>query len=292
MAWHSGLEHCVRESEPLAAHCWLGLGGPAKYFAEPTNQDELVALVQRSREEDLRIQLIGSGSNILVPDEGYDGLVISLPAAAFGRIAVDESMVTAGGAALLSHTIMAAARDGLAGMEGLVGIPGTIGGALHGNAGDRTSDIGNPTESVTVLTRHGELLKRNRDEMTFAYRESSLDEFAIIEARFRLEPEDREELVRRIQKMWIVKRADQPSRERRTACLFKDPMGATANEIIDQAGLKGATEHAAALFDRDANFVIAGDSTTSADVRRLIDTIQTEVHNKLGVELETAIQMW
>jgi UDP-N-acetylmuramate dehydrogenase len=292
MAWHSGLEHCIRESEPLAAHCWLGLGGPAKFFCEPTNQDELISLVQRCREESLSIRLIGSGSNILVPDEGFDGLVVSLPAAEFGRITVDGTTVTAGGAALLSHTIMTAAREGLAGMEGLVGIPGTIGGALHGNAGDRTSDIGNPTESVTVLTRNGELLTRSRNEMNFSYRQSSLDELAIVESRFQLEPEDREELVRRIQKMWIVKSAVQPSRERRTACLFKDPMGATANEIIDQAGLKGATENAAALFDRDANFVIARDAVTSADVRRLIDTIQQQVREKLGVELETAIQFW
>lgn len=251
-----------------------------------------MALVLRCREASLDIRLIGAGSNILVPDEGFDGLVISLPAAAFGRITVDGNTVIAGGAALLSHTIMAAARDGLAGMEGLVGIPGTIGGALHGNAGDRTSYIGHPTESVSVLTRNGELLTRNRDEMNFSYRESSVDEFAIVEARFQLEPEDREELVRRIQKKWIIQSADQPSRERRTACLFKDPMGATANEIIEQAGLKGASEQATSLFDRDANFVIAGDLSTSADVRRLIDTLQRQVHEKLGVELETAIQIW
>jgi UDP-N-acetylmuramate dehydrogenase len=292
MAWYSGLEHCIRESEPLAAHCWIGLGGPAKYFAEPTNQDELVTLVRRSREEELAIRLIGGGSNILVADEGFDGLVISLPAAAFGQISTTGTTITAGGAALLSHTLMAAAREGLAGMEGLVGIPGTVGGALHGNSGDRTSEVGSSTQSVTVLTRNGELLTRHRDEMNFSYRKSSLDEFAIVEAHFQLEHEDREELIRRIQKTWIVRRADQPSRERRTICLFKDPMGATANEIIDQAGLKGVTENGLVLFDRDANFVIAGNSATSDDVRRLIDTIQKQVHEKLGVELETSIQIW
>ncbi len=292
MAWYDGLEYCVRKSEPLAAHCWLGLGGEAKFFAEPTSMDELVMLVQRCRDESINVRLIGDGSNLLISDKGFDGLVLSLPAAAFGQISVKNESVTAGGAAHLSHVVMTAAREGLSGLEGLVGIPGTVGAALHGNAGNRTSHVGNSTDSVTVMTRSGEIATRTRDELNFSYRESSLDELVIVEATFQLEADNREELIRRIQKTWIVKRADQPTRERRTACLFKDPMGAQAKELIEQAGLAGERVHGISLFPRDYNFVLAGEAATSQDVKSLMEIIQRKVHEKLGVELEPAIQVW
>jgi UDP-N-acetylmuramate dehydrogenase len=128
--------------------------------------------------------------------------------------------------------------------------------------------------------------------MQFSYRESSLDELAILEAVFRLEPDDREELVRRVQKNWIVTRASQPSRERRMACLFKDPMGATAHEMIEQAGLRGCTENGVTLFERDSNYLLAGDDASSADVLRMMELVRNRVSQQLSVELETAIQVW
>lgn len=292
MSWYRGFEHCVREAEPLAPHCWLGLGGPATFFAEPTTRDELVTMVQRARDAQLRVQLLGSGSNLLVHDSGFDGLVIRLLAPSFGQITVQDEVLTAGGGAQLGHLIIAAAREGLSGLEGLVGIPGTVGGALHGNAGDQTSHVGNCVQQATVLTRTGELLVRQRDEMQFSYRESSLDELAILEAAFRLEPDDRDELVRRVQKKWIVTRASHPSRERRTACLFKDPMGATAHELIDQAGMRGHTDNGVALYERDSNFLLVSDGATSADVLRLMDLVRQRVAEQLGVELEPAIEIW
>ena len=292
MSWYRGFEHCVREAEPLAPHCWLGLGGAAAYFAEPTLRDELVTIIQRARDANLSMQLLGSGSNILVQDSGFDGLVIRLLAPTFGQISVREETLTAGGGAQLAHVIISAAREGLSGLEGLVGIPGTVGGALHGNAGDRTSHVGNCVQQATVLTRTGELIVRHRDEMQFSYRESSLDELAIIEADFRLEPDDHDELVRRVQKKWIVTRASQPSRERRTACLFKDPMGATAHELIDQAGLRGFSENGVTLYERDSNFLLASDEATSTDVLRMLELVRQRVADELGVDLETAIQVW
>jgi UDP-N-acetylmuramate dehydrogenase len=270
----------------------LGLGGAAAYFAEPTTRDELVTIVERARDADLPVRLIGSGSNILVSDEGFSGLVIRMLAPTFGQITVDADVLTAGGGAQLSHVIISAAREGLAGLEALVGIPGTVGGALHGNAGDRTSHAGNCLEEATVLTRTGEFITRQRDQMHFSYRESSLDELAILEAKFRLEAEDRDELVRRVQKMWIVARASQPSRERRTACLFKDPMGATANELIDQVGMRGYSQNGVSLYERDANFVIASADASSSEVVKLIDKVRQRVSDQLAVDLAIAIQVW
>ena len=158
----SGLEHIVRENEPLAPYTRLGLGGVAEYFAEPTSQDELVAVVKRFTEEGLPIRLIGGGSNVLIKSSGVAGLVIHLGAPAFCEINVSGQSITAGGGTKLSHFVSTAVREGFSGPQRLVGIPGTIGGALHGNSGAHSVDIGTWVESATVLTRSGEVISRGK----------------------------------------------------------------------------------------------------------------------------------
>jgi hypothetical protein len=131
------------------------------------------------------------------------------------------------------------AGAGLAGLEPLVGIPGTIGGALHGNAGSRGGDIGQWTCRAQIMTRDGEIVERQRDELVFAYRQSSLDELVILEAQFELEEEDPVEITKRMQKQWIVKKANLPMAHENTGCIFRNPRGMSAGMLIDQAGLKG-----------------------------------------------------
>lgn len=291
MGW-DGLEHIVRADEPLAPRCALRIGGNAEFFAEPTNRDELLQVVQRSRDEGLAVRLLGGGSNLLVSDAGVKGVTISLAAPEFGKIDVEGNTVRAGGGALLAHVIATAAREGLAGMESLTAIPGTIGGALHGNAGDHNTAVGRFVQSATVLTRSGEAATRKKTDMTFAYRESSLDELAILDAEFVLESEDREELTRRLQKTWIVKRAGHPMGGQAAAYLFKDPLGMTAAELIEEAGVKGASIGGASLFDRDANFVVASPDASTADVLKLMDQVREQVAQQVGVDLETNIQIW
>jgi UDP-N-acetylmuramate dehydrogenase len=288
----SGLEHIVTEAEPLAAHTWLRLGGPAGYFAEPTSQDELVTLVTRCHENDLPVRLLGSGSNVLVRERGVDGMVVLLTAPAFGEIGVQGSVIRAGGGARLGHVVSTAVREGLAGFEQLVGIPGTVGGALHGNAGCHGADVGQVTAGATVMTRSGEILTRRREEMNFAYRSSSLDELVILQAQFELESEDPAELTRRMQKQWILKKASQPPSSENVGCIFKSPGGISAASLIEQAGLKGATVGGAAVSDRDANFITAGSEATSDDVLQLIEMLRSEVSQRLGVELELQLEVW
>ncbi len=292
MSWRTGFEHFIVENEPLAGRCWLRLGGPAEYFAEPTTEQELIELVSRCRAEDVAVRLMGGGSNVLIGDEGLKGVTIGLGATDFATIQVNDQFLTAGGGAGLPHVISSAAREGLAGLEPLVGIPGTVGGALHGNAGDRATDVGSWVDRVTVLTRNGEVLTRGAADMTFSYRRSSLNELAILSATFKLEPDDRDQLTRRLQKLWIMKRSRQPSSEHRTGCLFKDPIGMTAAELIEQAGLKAASSGGASLYDRDPNFVMLQDPASSQDVLRLIDEVRQGVAQQMGVDLETAIQIW
>lgn len=288
----SGLEHIVVEGEPLAAHNWFRLGGTAQFFAEPTNQDELATLIARCRENDTPTRVIGSGSNLLVRDRGVEGVVISLAAPCFGEISVDRQTIKAGGGARLGHVVSTAVREGLAGLDQLVGIPGTVGGALHGNAGDHGADIGQVARTATVLTRGGELITRQRDDMNFAYRQSSLDELVILEATFELEPEDAGELTRRMQKQWILKKASQPTSDEDAGCIFKSPGGMSAASLIEQAGLKGANIGGASVSDRDANFIVAAAGASSDDVLQLIDMLRSEVSQRLGVELELQIDVW
>ncbi len=288
----SEFESIFRTSYPLAACTWLELGGAAEYFAEPRNADELVSLVQRCHEEGIPTRLLGGGSNLLVREEGVRGMVISLADASFGTTSVDGRKLKAGGGAALAHVINESVRAGLAGLEPLVGIPGTVGGALHGNAGSRGGDVGQWADSATVLTRGGEVFERSRDELVFAYRQSSLDELAILDVTFALEQEDAEQLTKRMQKQWIVKKAGQPMSHQRTACLFKNPRGMSASMLIEQAGLAGASFEGAQLSSRHSNFVVVSDDATSSHVLKLIDQIRSRVSERLGVELETQLEIW
>jgi UDP-N-acetylmuramate dehydrogenase len=219
-------------------------------------------------------------------------MVIRLAEAAFADIQVAAGRVTAGGAAKLGHVISSAVREGLAGLEALVGIPGTIGGALHGNAGSRGGDIGQWTRRATVMTRSGEIIERQRDELVFAYRESSLDELAILSAEFELEAEDPEELTKRMQQQWIVKKASQPLGHQSAGCIFKNPRGMSAGMLIDQAGLKGTRIGGAEVNDRHANFIVAEPGATSQDVLRLIELVRSRVADRIGIALELEIQVW
>ena len=288
----SGFEHIVRQAEPLAPHTWFQLGGPAEFFAEPRTLDELQGLVRRCAEEELPIRVLGGGSNVLVRDEGVPGLVVRFAEGAFADIQVAAGRVTAGGAAKLGHVISSAVREGLAGLEALVAIPGTVGGALHGNAGSRGGDIGQWTRRATVMTRSGEVIERQRDELVFAYRESSLDELAILSAEFELEAEDPEQLTKRMQQQWIVKKASQPLGHQSAGCIFKNPRGMSAGMLIDQAGLKGTRIGGAEVNDRHANFIVAEPGAASHDVLRLIELVRSRVADRIGIDLELEIQVW
>ena len=288
----SGLEHIVRANEPLAPFTWFRLGGSAEYFAEPTSIDELGTLVRRFSEADQPIRLLGGGSNVLVRDEGVPGLVIQLSAAPFAEINVQGQTITAGGAAKLGHVISIAAREGLSGLEQLVGVPGTVGGALHGNASTHGGDIGQWTRRATVMTRAGEICTRERDDLRFAYRQSSLDELVIMAVEFQLEHENPVEVTKRMQKLWIVKKSQQPPGDVPTGCIFKDSGGSSAASLIELAGLKGTAVGGAELSDRCANFVTVKPGASSADVLRLVELVQTQVAERLGVHLEMQIDVW
>lgn len=283
----------VAESEPLAPLTWFRLGGPAQYLARPRGRDELIALLTRCREAGLPSRILGGGSNLLVRDEGVQGVVIHLESPAFSDVSVEGRSVQAGAAVPLTALISQTARAGLAGLEILTGIPGTVGGALRGNAGGRGGAIGQFVRSVTVIDAKGEVQVRERDDLVFGYRESNLDEPVILSAEFELEPGDPESVVKRMRRIWIVKKENQPYGHQSSGSIFRDPSPeVSARVLIEQSGLKGAREGLAEVSDRHANYIIAQPGAKAADVLALIERIRSQVRLQFGYELEPQIQIW
>ncbi|QDT16374.1 UDP-N-acetylmuramate dehydrogenase [Alienimonas californiensis] len=284
----------VVTDEPLAPKTWLRVGGPAQHFAEPTSREQLQALVARCAETGTNCRLLGGGSNLLVRDEGVSGLVIRLPKEHWSDLTIDaeSGTVTVDCGAPLSHLVAETVKAGLAGLETLVGIPGTVGGALHGNSGGRHADVGSVCESVEVMTRSGEIFTRTRDELSFGYRRSSLDELCLLRATFTLRPADPDALADRARKTWILKKSSQPLSHQSAGCVFMNPRGQSAGDLIERAGLKGTRVGGAEVSDRHGNFIVTGEGARSADVLRLIDLCRDTVLQRTGVELETELRIW
>ncbi|MDB5350285.1 MAG: UDP-N-acetylenolpyruvoylglucosamine reductase [Planctomycetota bacterium] len=283
----------VTESESLAPLTWFRLGGPAEYLARPRNLDELTGLLACCRSTGLSTRILGGGSNLLVRDEGVTGVVIQLESPAFSDVAVEGRRVHAGAAVPLTPLISQTARSGLAGLEILTGIPGTVGGALRCNAGGRGGAIGQFVHSVTVLDSRGEVQVRDRDDLIFGYRSSNLDDPVLLSAEFDLQPEDPKSVVKQMMRIWIVKKENQPYGHQSSGTIFKDPTPeVSARVLIEQSGLKGAREGGAEVSDRHANYIIAQAGATAADVLRLIDLIRNQVRLQFGYELELQIQIW
>ena len=282
----------LKRDEPLAPYTWLKLGGPAQYFLEPRDVDELVRVVKVCCENEIPVRVLGSGSNVIVRDEGVSGAVLRLSHPCFAEVKIDGNRVTVGGGALLSHVISETVRAGLSGFENLAGIPGTIGGALHGNSGGRFGEISQYVRSVTVLTARGEKLVRSEDELLFDYRQSNLDELLILEAEFELQPDDPDEISRRLRKIWITKKSSQPLSSQTAGCVFKNPRGQRAGQLIEQAGLKGTRVGGAEINDRHANFIVTHEGASFNDVLRLMDLVRSKVSDQFGVHLEPEVKIW
>lgn len=282
----------LQHDKPLAPLTWMNLGGPAQFFLEPRDQAELQRVVVCCHENGIPIHVLGGGSNLLIRAEGVSGAVIRLANASFAELTVDGTTLRAGSGALLSQAIAISVRAGLAGLEVLAGIPGTVGGALKGNAGGRAGEISETARSVTTMTAKGESVTRSGDDLSFVYRSSNIAEPFILEGTFQLRPDDPADITTRMRKLWIMKKATQPLSDQSAGCIFKNPRGQSAGALIDQAGLKGTRLGGAEISDRHANFIVTHDGCKSDDVLRLIDLVRSKIAEQFGVELEMEIQIW
>ena len=283
----------IKRHEPLAPYTYLKLGGPAEMLVQPRSLDELSRVVRRCSELRLPLRVLGSGCNLLVRDEGVPGVVLRLHEPAFTAITVEGKRVRAGTGAAVSAIISESARHGLAGLETLVGIPGTVGGALRCNAGDRTGDIGQFVRLVEVLDGQGRLQVRDRDELRFGDHASNLDDPVLLAAEFALEPDHADAIVKRMRKAWIARKASQPPSFQSAGRVFKNPRGLSASALIEQAGLARTRVGGAEVSDRDPNyFIVHHPGATARDVLRLIDLVRSRVQERFKIELELEITVW
>jgi UDP-N-acetylmuramate dehydrogenase len=292
MSIFTGFEEIIEQDHPLAPHTWYRLGGPADYFIRPRNIKDLKEIVRRCNENHLRMHVLGFGSNLLVSDAGVRGAVIKLEGEEFRRTQFEGQKVIAWAGAELSKLVLDCVEKGLSGLEGLTGIPGSLGGAVRMNAGGRFGDIGATVESVTLMDIHGNVHEKKKPELIFDYRSANIRAKFILSAQLKLTPADPERIMRTVKEGWIYKKNSQPLNTRNCGCVFKNPPGAAAGALIDRAGLKGQQVGGAVVSDKHANFIVAKDGCTSRDVMQLIETIKQKVREQFNIELELEIEVW
>jgi UDP-N-acetylmuramate dehydrogenase len=282
----------IQANASLAPYTQLKIGGPAEVLVQHNALDELIAFIKVCFAKQIRFRILGSGGNILAHDEGVKGIVLRLASPTFTRISLEGRRLKAGCGATLSAVIAHAARAGLTGLEPLVGLPGTIGGALLLNAGDRSSDIGQFVRRVEVLDNHAVVQMREHDELRFTSTGAILDDPLLLSAEFELDADSRELIVKRLRKAWIEYKTTQPFSYQAATRVFKNPAGLNAGVLIEQTGLVGTKVGAAVVSERNANYIVAEAGATARDVLRLIDLVRTRVQDRFHVELELALSVW
>ena len=288
----SGLEEIVETDYPLARRTWYGLGGQADYFIKPKTVEQLKDVVRRCNENNIRIYVMGFGSNLLISDKGLRGAVIKLEDEQFAQIEFDGEEVTAWAGAELSKLVLTCVEKGLSGIEALTGIPGSVGGAVKMNAGGNFGDFGAAVESVTLMDGQGNVFEKSKPELVFDYRRTNITAKFILNARLKLNAADSEQIMRTVKEIWIYKKNNQPLNTRNSGCIFKNPRGVSAGALIDRAGLKGLQIGGAVVSEKHANFIIAEKGCTSRDVKRLIEAIKQRVKEQFDTELELEIEVW
>jgi UDP-N-acetylmuramate dehydrogenase len=282
----------TKRAEPLAPHTHLKIGGPAEYLLQPRTVDELKAVLSACQKEGVPVRMLGGGFNLLVRDDPVPGAVLKLTAPAFTFLERSGRCVVAGGGGQLFDLIAFTVKHGLAGLEGLVGIRGTVGGSVRCNVGDRTAEISQTVRQVTVLTEAGTVQTRTRDELTFSEHQSDLDEPVILSVEFELDPDDPEAVLKRMRKAWVMRKAAEPLSVQAAVRLFRNPPGQSAAALIDRAGLAKHRVGGAELSERNANYVVAHPGTTAADILALADQVRGRVKDRSGVRLERELHVW
>ncbi|MDT8301637.1 MAG: UDP-N-acetylmuramate dehydrogenase [Sedimentisphaerales bacterium] len=288
----NGLEEIVETDYPLAKRTWYGLGGAADYFIRPKTVEQLKEVVRRCTKNNIRIYVMGFGSNLLVSDKGLRGAVIKLEAEQFSQIEFDGEEVTAWAGAELSKLVLTCVEKGLSGIEALTGIPGSVGGAVKMNAGGNFGDFGAAVEAVTLMDSDGNVFEKSKPELVFDYRRTNITAKFILSARLKLNESDSEQIMRTVKEIWIYKKNNQPLNTKNSGCIFKNPRDGSAGALIDRAGLKGLRIGGAVVSEKHANFIIAEKECTSSDVMKLIETIKEKVKEQFDVELELEVEIW
>ena len=281
----------LRFDEPLSKHNYFGIGGNAAAYFEVSTANELAHVAQLKKRWNVPVAIIGRGSNLLVNDAGYPGIIVRL-VGEFNRLEFNRNRVDVGAGVSLPRLSKIAASHGLSGVEFALGIPGSVGGALIMNAGAWGSSFGDLVERIRVMTDEGELIDLSRDDAEFSYRHSGLKSyFCVTGAILTLTPGDVQEVDNLMQDLYNQKITSQPFAEENAGCMFKNPPGHSAGKLIDECGLKGYRVGGAEVSKIHGNFILNLDNATAHDVLSLVRHIQNHVKRERGVDLEMEVQL-
>ena len=278
------------ENEPMSKHTSYGIGGPASAYITPKDRDDLCSILKFAVKNDITVYFIGSGSNLLVSDDGINGIVIS-PAKSLRMLEIEDNSIVAESGVMLGKLVKETMKRNLTGLESLIGVPGTLGGALIMNAGAFGGEISNYLISVDVMTSKGKLKSYKADEIDFSYRFSSFstNEFILL-ARFTLEFEDPNIISERRKMASSGRKTNQPLRFRSAGSVFKNPKDHAAGYLIDKVGLKGKRIGDAEISTHHANFFINHGKASASDITGLIELAKNAVLKKFDIELELEIK--
>jgi UDP-N-acetylmuramate dehydrogenase len=281
----------ILTGEPMRHHTYFRIGGPAEIMVFPADIEDLKAVLEVARGESVPILVVGGGSNMLVLDGGFQGVVINL-SRTFLELSSDGGLIRCGAGVRTSRVLALSAMRGLSGFEGLTGVPGTVGGAMRGNAGTPAGTILDHLEWVRVVGGAGDERRLSRGDIRSTYRHSALPTDAVIvEAAFGLQEGVPAEIRRRISSLLVKRNLTQPVEFRSAGCIFKNPPGDFAGRLVESAGLKGLHRGGARISDKHANFIVNLGAAKAADILWLTDRARTEVKAKTGVALELEIQV-
>ncbi len=281
----------VRVQEPMCRHTTFRVGGPADCYVEPESQEELSAVMGLCRQMQVPFYILGNGSNLLVGDGGYRGVMIAL-GRPWGSIAVEGSQIRAGAGALLSAVAKAALGESLSGLEFAAGIPGTVGGAVVMNAGAYGSQMSEVLIQARVMDRDGKVCVLPAEELELGYRTSCILRrgYVVLEALFQLCPGDQQDIAARMEELALQRRSKQPLEYPSAGSTFKRPEGYFAGKLIQDAGLRGFCAGGAQVSEKHCGFVINRGNATAADVMEVCRTVQQEVRRQFGVMLEMEVK--
>lgn len=281
----------IIKKENMAAHTTWQIGGPAKFFTQVTDILEIGEALKTAVDLDATVFIIGNGSNLLISDKGFDGMVIKLRGD-FTGLHIKHNVIAAEAGVRLATIVDAARERSLEGMAFAAGIPGTVGGAVVMNAGSRDGTISDIMETVTIYNHQGEVEIVGSPEFKFGYRATDVKSKGIVlGASFRLEPGDPHEVTAEIVGALNLKRRTQPIEARTAGSVFKNPSRKHAAILIEEAGCKGMKIGNAVVSRMHANFIINVGGATAKDVLRLMDEVAATVFEKTGVELEREVEL-
>jgi len=281
----------IKADEPMKLHTTFRIGGPAKYFVIPETKEEIKAIIACCKNADMPYYILGNGSNLLVSDKGYEGVVIQI-FKNMNQITLEGDTITAQAGAILSAVANKALDSELTGFEFAAGIPGTLGGACVMNAGAYGGEMKDVLVNVVVLTQDGEFLTIPKEELELGYRTSVIAKknYIVLEATIKLTKGDKNAIKERMDELKVQRTTKQPLEYPSAGSTFKRPVGHFAGKLIQDAGLRGFQVGGAQVSEKHCGFVINKDQATAADVAELMKQVSAIVKEQFGVELEAEVK--